>query len=155
MKHYSKLSITEILTNYELPKRLVVYFFSQVAKDLLKTEKAKQDPRTLKAIDIAERYGNGEDFTSEELKKVADDAYTAYTYAYTAAAADATYASYAASYATYTASYTASAASTAFAASTAYTTSYATHDKYKDLLVSIIEERLTELDRILMGLPEK
>ncbi len=58
-----------------LPHRLIVYFASQCAKDAMSKTKAKnQDPRSLTAIDVAERFGNGEDFTPEHLKKTWDDA---------------------------------------------------------------------------------
>ena len=71
----------------------------------------KEEKRPLQAIELAERYGNGEDVSQEELFSAANaavyevyasayaDADAAAYAAYAAAYADATYAAYAAAYA--------------------------------------------------------
>jgi len=93
------------------------------------------DPRSLAAIDIAERFGNGEDFSQEVLKKTCDDAYTA---------ANAAYASYATG-AAYSATAAYSAASATYAATNA-----AASDDYKPLLLDLINKRLTKAERVLI-----
>ena len=73
----SKLTTEQILNRYQLPPRFLVYYTSQVAKDALSNVE-KPDIRSLKAVEVAERFGNGESFTPEYLDKVSEDAYAAY-----------------------------------------------------------------------------
>ena len=141
MKNLTSLSLDQILKTYDLPHRLLVYFSSQCAKDALSRIK-DPDPRSVLAVDVAERFGNGEDFSQEYLHKVYDDAYAATaTSAYYAAATSAAYA------AAYAAADDASAAANAayYASATSATTSH-----YKDLLLKLIDERLTSLEKLLI-----
>jgi len=63
----------------------------------------KEEKRPLQAIELAERYGNGEDVSQEELFSAANAAvYEVYAYAYADADA-AAYAAYAADAAAYAA----------------------------------------------------
>ncbi len=165
MKKLSSLSLESILEDYEFPHRFLVYFASQCAKDAQGLSKKTPDPRTLTAIDVAERFGNGEEFTPEYLDRVRDDARAAAADARAYAAA-ATYAAYAAADATYTAATAATYATyAARAAARAACATYATYaaraaatvatldtatDYYKPLLLSLIEARLTELERLLI-----
>ena len=110
-----QMSIDQILKTYDLPHRLLAYFSSQCAKDALSRIK-DPDARSTLAVDVAERFGNGEDFSQEYLEKVQDDAYSAYSALAASATATAT-ASYAALAATYAAL---SAASYAALAATSY-----------------------------------
>ena len=147
---YKTLTTDQILKSYELPHRLLVYFASQVAKDALSRVKSP-DERSLHAIDVAERFGNGESFTEEELKEVCAAAHAAYAaakaahvaaYAAANAAHAAAYAAYAA-YAVNAAAYAANAASNAAASARA-------KDNYKSLLLELIETRLSKLERLLI-----
>ena len=147
---YKTLTTDQILKSYELPHRLLVYFASQVAKDALSRVKSP-DERSLHAIDVAERFGNGESFTEEELKEVCEAAHAAYAaakaahvaaYAAANAAHAAAYAAYAA-YAVNAAAYAANAASNAAASARA-------KDNYKSLLLELIEKRLTKVEKLLI-----
>ena len=135
---FEHLSIQQILQKYEFPHRFLVYFASQCAKDAQQYNK-KPDPRSLKAIEIAERFGNGEEFTPEFLKEIAHAANAAYAATHAAAAADAADAAAdaanAAAYAAYAAANAANAAA---------------QDKYKQLLIDLIDSRLTQLERVLI-----
>jgi len=148
-----KLTIRQILEKYEFPHRFLVYFASQCAKDAQQYNK-KPDPRALKAIEIAERFGNGEEFTPGFLKEIADSAYAA---AYAAANA----ATYAAAYAAANAAYAAANAADAriyaadariYAANAADARIYAADAqyKYKQLLIDLIDSRLTQLEKLLI-----
>jgi hypothetical protein len=145
----SKLAVRDILHRYDFPHRFLVYFASQCAKDAIATvqkrsPKVKFDERVLAGVDIAERFGSGEQFTEEFLKETHAATSAASTAAY---ATYATYATYAAVYATYAASYaTYAAAAYAYAATSA--NSNAEH--YKPLLLSLIETRLSEVERVLI-----
>ena len=149
------ITLNQILKTYDLPHRLLVYFSSQCAKDALSRIK-DPDPRSSLAVDVAERFGNGEDFSQEYLHKVYDDAYAATSAAYAASSA-AYYASNAAAFAASAASsaayYAANAAAYA-ATSAAYYASYASYAAanavYKDLLLKLIDERLTPLEKLLI-----
>jgi len=105
---FEHLSIQQILQKYEFPHRFLVYFASQCAKDAQQYNK-KPDPRSLKAIEIAERFGNGEEFTQEFLKETANSANAARAADYAAA-----------------------------------------QEKYKQLLIDLIDSRLTQLERLLI-----
>ena len=139
----SKLTTDQILNRYQLPHRLLVYYTSQVAKDALSNAE-KPDIRSLKAVEVAERFGNGESFTPEYLRQVRADAYDAAYDATNAATNAATYAAYASAAAT-----CAYAANYAYAAYAVATVSKAA-TKYKDLLITLINTRLTELERIII-----
>lgn len=80
-ERFANLSVTQILTNYEFSHRFLAYFASQCAKKLMK-QLEDHDPKSLKAIEIAERFGNGEDFSKvfskEELKEVHDGSILAF-----------------------------------------------------------------------------
>ena len=82
-KSLSSLTVVQILNAYPLPHRFLAYFASQCAKDALSRVK-DPDPRSLAAVSMAEAFGNGQDFTQEEMEKVRDDAYAAHTAAYAA-----------------------------------------------------------------------
>lgn len=69
---FGSSSVREILNSYDFPHRFVVYFIAQCSKDVLQCVKCP-DSRSLKAIEIAERFGNGEDFSKEEINKVYND----------------------------------------------------------------------------------
>ena len=136
----SKLTTDQILNRYQLPHRLLVYYTSQVAKDALSNAE-KPDIRSLKAVEVAERFGNGESFTPEYLRQVREDAANAATNAVFATnAAVATYTAYVAA---------AYAATNAVASATNATVSKAA-TKYKDLLITLINTRLTEVERIII-----
>ena len=144
---FEHLSIQQILQKYEFPHRFLVYFASQCAKDAQQYNK-KPDPRALKAIEIAERFGNGEEFTPEFLKEIAHAANAAYAATHAAAAADAADAAAdAANAAAYAAYAAANAANAAYAANAA---NAAAQDKYKQLLIDLIDSRLTQLERVLI-----
>ena len=136
MKALRNLTTDQILKSYELPHRFCVYFASQVAKDALSRVKSP-DERSLHAIDVAERFGNGESFTEEELKEVCAAAHAAY------AAAKAAYVAVDAAYAVNAAAYAANAASNAAASARA-------KDNYKSLLLELIEKRLTKVEKLLI-----
>ena len=136
------MSLDQILKTYDLPHRLLAYFASQCAKDAL-IRADVGDPRSMLAVDVAERFGNGEDFSQEYLQKVCDDVYD-YAY-YASSAAPSSFAASAAYYAANAAAssaYAASASSAAYAAANAAT--------YKDLLLKLIDERLTPLEKLLI-----
>ena len=154
------MSIHHILTQHDFPHRFYAYFASQCAKDVLSKSK-NVDPRSKLAVDVAERFGNGEDFTQEYLKEVKDAANAA-----SAAAASvyaASYASYAASAASYaadaasahSAAYSAAnaAAHAARAARAASAHYAAANAHYKPLLLSLIQTRLTEFERVMIFTP--
>jgi len=153
--NFKNLSLEQILQKYEFPHRFLVYFASQCAKDAQQYNNKKPDPRSLKAIEIAERFGNGEEFTQEFLRETANAAaYAAYAAANAATYAAANAASYAAANAaTYAANAAANAASHA-AANAAYAANAASHaaaqDKYKQLLIDLIDSRLTQLEKLLI-----
>ena len=163
VKALRNLTADQILKSYELPHRLLVYFASQVAKDALSRVKSP-DERSLHAIDVAERFGNGESFTEEELKEVCAAAHAAHA-AYVAAhapyvAADAAYAVNAAAYAAYAAAkaayvavdaaYAVNAAAYAANAAAKAAVSAGVKDNYKSLLLELIETRLSKLERLLI-----
>ncbi len=153
--NFENMTTREILYKYEFPHRFLVYFASQCAKDSQRSNK-NPDPRTLTAIDVAERFGNGEEFTPGCLKRVREGAYATYAAAY--AAADATYAAAYAAYAAYAAADATCAAASYATAATYAAATYATYDaasaaavdEYKPLLLSLIEARLTELESVLI-----
>jgi len=149
---YKTLTTDQILKSYELPHRLLVYFASQVAKDALSRVKSP-DERSLHAIDVAERFGNGESFTEEELKEVCAAAHAAHA-AYVAAyvAADAAYAVNAAANAAAKAANAANAAASAAdaAAYVAYAAAKAAKDNYKRLLLQLIKTRLSKVESLLI-----
>jgi len=147
-------TFSDIIKKYEFPHRFLVYFASQCAKDAQQYNNKKPDPRALKAIEIAERFGNGEEFTPGFLKEIADSAYAA---AYAAANA----ATYAAAYAAANAAYAAANAADAriyaadariYAANAADARIYAADAqyKYKQLLIDLIDSRLTQLEKLLI-----
>ena len=134
-KKLSELTIDQILKQHEFPHRFYVYFASQCAKDALSKTK-DPDPRSVLAVDVAERFGNGEVFEQSYLEQVANDAACP-------SASPATY--------------TASAASASSAASAAYTASSAFYasNYYKPLLLELITKRFTKLERLLiLGIEE-
>ena len=155
-------SLEHILKSYDFPKRFLVYFASQCAKDALGRAK-DPDPRSVKAVEVAERYGNGEHFEEAYLREVHGDADAAWSATVTAttAAATATSATYAAAAtsATYAATYAATSAAYAAAATTAYanyaTTATYAADYYKPLLFKLINERLTRIEKLLIFGEEK
>jgi hypothetical protein len=132
MKNLEAMSVYDILTQHDFPHRFYVYFASQCAKDALFKVK-DVDPRSKLAVDVAERFGNGEDFTQAYLKEVAD-----------AAANAAHYAAYSAAYAADSATYATAAHSAARAAYSA------ANAHYKPLLLSLIQTRLTEFERVMI-----
>jgi hypothetical protein len=134
------MSIHDILTQHDFPHRFYAYYAAQGAKDALSKAKVVHSASRL-AVDVAERFGNGEDFTQEYLKEVADAA-SVYAASY---AASVYAASYAASYAAHSASYAAYAADAASYAANANSTDY-----YKPLLLRLIQTRLTEFERIMI-----
>ena len=154
-KTLGSLGLRQIFETYALPPRLLAYFASQCAKDAMSKLKDKGialDPRSLAAISMAEDYGNGKDFSPEHMHKTVDDAYNAY---YAASAADyaayaATNAAHAAAYhaATYAAYATTNAAHAAAYHTAARSAYYA--DYYKPLFFSLIESRLSKLEKILI-----
>jgi len=115
-----------------LPRRICTYFASQCTKDAIQRSGAK-DPSVLLAQDVAERYGNGEDFDEAYLKEVANKA-SAYAYA---------------------------AHSAAYAAASAYSVAVSAdarayyEENYKPLLLKILNERLTPLEFMLYFGEEK
>ena len=209
--NFKNKTTEQILKSYEFPHRFLVYYASQCAKGAVQAHVKDPDPGTLKAIDITERFGLGEEIGQEELIKTTGDAYAAahaaanvaasavyaanaaadaacasnaaraaayaadaaraaeaasdaaYTSnaaAYAARAADA--AAYAASYAADAAAYTAYAAGYASnaAAYAAYAAAHAAHSadavrpkaeaKYKKLLITLINQRFSEVEKIMM-----
>ena len=169
MKSFKNKTTEQILKSYEFPHRFLVYYASQCAKDAVQAYSKDPDPRTLKAIDITERFGLGEEIGQEELIKTTGDAYAAadaaaYAASYAADAAAYT-AAYAAGYASNAASNAARAAAYASnaAAYAAYAAGYAAHAahsadavrpkaeaKYKKLLITLINQRFSEVERIMM-----
>jgi hypothetical protein len=175
MKHYKTLTTEQILKTYEFSHRFLVYYASQVAKDAMVRANCT-DERSLHAVDVAERFGNGEAFTEKELREVAAAADTVYAAAYAAsnavyaasnavyaasnaasnaaayaanAAADAVYAANAASNAANAAAYASYAAS--YAANAVYAAAHSEAQKYyKDMLLELIEKRLTKLEKLLI-----
>jgi hypothetical protein len=135
------MSVYDILTQHDFPHRFYAYFASQCAKDALSKDK-NVDPRSKLAVDVAERFGNGEDFTQAYLQEVVADA----------AVQAAAYAAYAAANAAYAAAYAANSASAANAAANAAAYAAATYAAahYKPLLLSLIQTRLTEFERIMI-----
>ena len=137
-----------------LPRRICTYFASQCTKDAIQRSGAK-DPAVLLAQDVAERYGNGEDFDEAYLKEVANKA----------SAFNATYASAVAYSAAYSAAASAAAAyaahSAAYAAASAYSVAVSAdarayyEENYKPLLLKILNERLTPLEFMLYFGEEK
>ena len=171
-KIFAGLSLEQSIRKFELPHRFLVYYASQCAKDAVQAYSKDPDPRTLKAIDITERFGLGEEIGQEELIKTANGAYAASYAAHAAAYAAASYASNAAEAASDAAAHAASDAAAhaahaaahaahaaAHAAHAAYAT-YAAHAahadrpkaeaKYKELLLDLIEKKLTNLEKVLL-----
>ena len=124
--NFKNKTTEQILKSYEFPHRFLVYYASQCAKGAVQAHVKAPDPGTLKAIDITERFGLGEEIGQEELIKTTGDAYAA-GYTSNAAARAAYAASYAADAAAYAAAYAADAAGYASnaAAYAAYAASYA------------------------------
>jgi len=104
---------------YDKEKRLYAVWCARQVQHLMK------DERSIKALDVAERYANGE-ASDEELKDAKDAAYAAFYVAY-AATHDAAYAAaYAVSHNTYAVShYTCAAYDAAYAAARAAYAAYA------------------------------
>ena len=148
-KTLGSLGLRQIFEIYALPPRFLAYFSAQCAKDAVSRIKDKGialDPRSLAAISMAEDYGNGKDFSPEHMRKVTDDAANAADYAAYAATNAAHAAAYhAATYAAYATTNAAHAAAYHTAARSAY---YA--DYYKPLFFSLIESRLSKLEKILI-----
>jgi hypothetical protein len=136
MKNLEAMPIYDILTKHDFPHRFYAYFAAQCAKGALSKVK-NVDPRSKTAVDVAERFGNGEDFTQEYLQEVVDTAYSAAFYA--------AHSAHAAHSAAYSAAHAAYAAHYAAAASAA-----AAYAHYKPLLLSLIRTRLTEFERIMI-----
>ena len=112
-----------VVEGFDKEKRLLAVAFAREVEDLM------QDPRSIEALHVAERFANGE-ATLEELRDACaaadaarDDAYAAYDAAaaayYAVAAAAAYYYAAAARDAAYYAAYYAAAASAAAAAAAA------------------------------------
>ena len=135
--------LKQIIDSYDFDPRFLSYFASQCAKEAMtKVKDPDPDPRSMLAIEVAERYGNGEDFDQGYLDKVRDDA----------AAAAARYASLYAYDAAYDAADHASAADHAYYA--AYYAALAlgkdNQDYFVPLLLRLIETRLTKLEQCLI-----
>ena len=75
-KSYKLLSVRDILHNYEFSHRFYSYFASQVAKDACQRYNCTHKD-SLHAIDIAERFGLGEDISQEVRDTAAHAAYAA------------------------------------------------------------------------------
>jgi hypothetical protein len=116
---------------YDKEKRLLAVAFAREVQHLM------TDPRSLAAIDVAERFANGE-ATQEELR--AADAYAAYAASAAARAAAASAAAYAA-YAAFAAARAAAWAAAAYAAYAAYDAD-AAHDDMKQKQVQILKKFL-------------
>ena len=153
--NFKNKTTEQILKSYEFPHRFLVYYASQCAKGAVQAHVKDPDPGTLKAIDITERFGLGEEIGQEELIKTTGDAYAAaraavYAAAYTADAAG--YAADAAGYAADAAAYAADAA--AYASNAADAAAYAARPKaeakYKKLLITLINQRFSEVEKIMM-----
>jgi hypothetical protein len=146
------LSTEQILNQYELPHRFLAYYASQCAKQAMANVK-KPDPRSLLAIEVAERFGNGsEEYSQEYLEKVKEDAYAA---ALTASSAySASSSSSAAAYYASASAYDASSSSSSASASATYAAPYASRKEaeqhFKELLISLINTRLTKLEKLLI-----
>jgi hypothetical protein len=162
----SHLSIEQILKSYAFPHRFYVRYAVHCAKYAMANVKAEdQDPRPLKALALAEAFGNGQAIDAKELEAAVDAAYAATSAAYAAdtatsaathaahAAHAATYAAHAA-YATYTAYAAAHAATyaTALAATyTAYATAHAAStEELKAYLIDTISKEFNDLELMLM-----
>jgi hypothetical protein len=106
-----------------------------------------QDPRSLKALALAEAFGNGQAIDAKELEAAAHAAHTA---AYTAYAA--TYAAHAARAATYAARAARAATYAAHAAARAatYAAHAATTKELKDYLIDTISKEFNDLELMLM-----
>lgn len=153
-KDFELLSIEKILRKYPLPRRFVSYFLSQAAKaDLSKC--SNPDPRSMAAADMAERHGNGEDFTEEHMKAIVDEAHAAHSAS--SPVNPAHYAAYTAAHAA-RATRAAASSSSSHAAYFAATYVYFNFDSYvpvivedhKPLLLELIDKRLTKLERLLI-----
>lgn len=143
-KRFALKTMREILTTYEFPHRFLAYAGSQFAKEGLKFIK-HADPRALKAVEIAERFGNGEDFSKEELEQVFNDAHSAYCSVFTRDAGKLL-ASYCPVYATaYSAAYV-----TAFDADSLPSVYFAYSTPHKPLLLNLIKTRMTKLEKLLI-----
>ena len=167
MKNLKSMSTDEILKSYEFPHKFYVYYASQIAKNAMeKYVKSKdRDERSLKAIDIAERFGNGEDISQKVLEDTVSSSCTAAHAAHYGNAANsaahvaAANAAYAAANAAHAAANAANAAPHYAAASAAahYAAAhYADNARKeaetynKELLLSLIETRLTKLEKLLI-----
>jgi len=133
------MTLQPILDSYDFDPRFLSYFASQCAKEAMTTVK-DPDPRSMLAIEVAERYGNGEDFDQGYLDKVRADAFAA-AYAYASSSA-----SYAAAHSA-AASYYSAAASAAYSAARALGKD---EDYFVPLLLRLIETRLTKLEQYLI-----
>ena len=128
-------SLKQIITSHEFPHRFLVYFASQCSKDAC-IKANWTDARSLKAIEIAERFGNGEEFSMEELKRVHAAAIDARSTASTSYASASFFAA------------TAISCAISHSYSIGYCSSLA--DTYKPLLLDLIEKRLTKLERLII-----
>lgn len=143
-EHFAIKTMREILSAYDFPKRFLAYAGSQFAKEDLKHIR-HADPRAVKAVEIAERYGNGEDFSRYELEQVCNDAHSAYCSVFTRDAAELL-ASYCPVYATaYTAIYAA-----AFDADSLPYVYFSYSAPHKPFLIELIETRMSKLEKLLI-----
>jgi hypothetical protein len=140
------LSIEQILKSYAFPHRFYVRYAVYCAKYAMANVKAEdQDPRSLKALALAEAFGNGQAIDAKELEAAVDATYATTHTAYAAAHA-ATYATYAATYTALAATYAADTATSA-AACAAYA---ASTEELKDYLIDTISKEFNDLELMLM-----
>ena len=140
----------QILDSYPFPRRFCVTYALACAKDCLEFSNEKDMPVAKACIEVVERWLRGEATEQECRDTAASISNVAYAYA-----TYATYATYVAYAATYAATYAASAAY-----ATAYTDAAAARaagnhrpmDYYRDLLLTMIQTELTELERVMLGL---
>jgi hypothetical protein len=163
----SHLSTEQILKSYAFPHRFYVRYAVYCAKYAMANVKAEdQDPRPLKALALAEAFGNGQAIDAKELEAAVDVTYATYT-AYAAATYAAAYAAHAATHAathsaraaTYTAYATAHAAAhaathAAACAAATHAARVATHaastKELKDYLIDTISKEFNDLELMLM-----
>ena len=140
-------NVNQILDSYHFSRRFCVTYALACAKDCLEFNTEKDMPAAKACIEVVERWLRGE-ATEQECR----DASAAYSATYAAYAAfAATYATYA----TYVAYATDSAATAATYAAAAYAYASGGHrpkDYYTDLLLTMIQTELTELERVMLGL---